>query len=257
MEPDAAGVAFAGVRPQGAAEAEGEMGRLIEELDYRPTEMGPLVLRRRWVAAIDQDVVEVILGDEHLMSSLFTVGEIELAVRGLAAAKGEGLRVLVGGLGLGYTARAALASPRVATVEVVDALGPVIEWHRAGLVPIGDSLGQEPRCTLSHGDFFGWFDALRGEGERYDVVLLDIDHSPRQLLHPDHARFYTAEGLTRVRDALTEAGVFAMWSDEGPDEDFLTVLAAVFPAARGEVVAVDNPLTGGASTCTIYVAGPA
>ena len=211
------------------------MGRLIEELDYRVTDMGPLVLRRRWVAAIDQDVVEVILGDEHLMSSLFTVGE----------------------MGLGYTARAALASPRVAWVEVVDALGPVIEWHRAGLVPIGDSLGQEPRCVLSHGDFFGWFDAPRAEGERYDVVLLDIDHSPRQLLHPDHARFYTAEGLGRVREALTAEGVFAMWSDEGPDDDFLAVLAAVFPAARAEVVAFDNPLTGGASTCTIYVAGPA
>lgn len=233
------------------------MGRLIEELDYRVTDMGPLVLRRRWVAAIDADVVEVILGDEHLMSSLFTVGEIELAVRGLAAARGEGLRVIVGGLGLGYTARAALASPRVASVEVVDALGPVIEWHRAGLVPIGDSLGQEPRCTLSHGDFFGWFDAPRAAGERYDVVLLDIDHSPRQLLHPDHARFYTPEGLGRVRDAMTAGGVFAMWSDEGPDDGFLAVLGAVFPAARAEVVAFDNPLTGGASTCTIYVAGPA
>ena len=64
------------------------MGRLLEELDYRPTAMGPLVLRRRWVAAIDTDVVEVILGDEHLMSSLFTVGETELAVRGLASASG-------------------------------------------------------------------------------------------------------------------------------------------------------------------------
>jgi spermidine synthase len=218
--------------------------------------MGPLVLRRRWVAAIDQDVVEVILGDEHLMSSLFTVGEIELAVRGLVAAQGDGLRVLVGGLGLGYTARAALAHPRVATVEVVDALEPVIEWHRAGMVPIGDSLGTEPRCTLSHGDFFGWFDAPRGDSERYDVVLLDIDHSPRQLLHPDHARFYTAGGLARVREAMNPHGVFAMWSDEGPEEGFLAVLAEVFPAARAEVVAFDNPLTGGASTCTIYVAGP-
>jgi hypothetical protein len=123
------------------------MGRLIEELDYRPTAMGPLVLRRRWVAAIDTDVVEVILGDEHLMSSLFTVGETELAVRGLASARGDGLRVLVGGLGLGYTAREALADPRVASVEVVDALGPVIEWHQAGLVPLGESLGREPRMV--------------------------------------------------------------------------------------------------------------
>jgi spermidine synthase len=230
------------------------MGRLIEELDYRPTAMGPLVLRRRWVAAIDADVVEVILGDEHLMSSLFTVGETELAVRGLAAADGSGRRVLVGGLGLGYTARAALADPRVASVEVVDALAPVIEWHQAGLVPLGESLGREPRCKLVLGDFFGWFDQPRDADARYDVVLLDIDHSPRGLLHPDHARFYSQEGLIRLREGLSGNGVFAMWSDEGPDDAFLALLASVFPTVRAEVVTFDNPLTGGASTCTIYLA---
>ena len=229
------------------------MGRLIEELDYRETAMGPLILRRRWVAAIDADVVEVILGDEHLMSSLFTVGETELAVRGLAAAKGAALRVLVGGLGLGYTARAALADDRVTSVEVVDALAPVIEWHEAGLVPLGKSLGQEPRCHLRQGDFFGWFDAPRVATDRYDVVLLDIDHSPRALLHPDHARFYADEGLRSLRDGIAEGGIFAMWSDEGPDADFTTALTAVFSNVRAEVVAFDNPLTGGASTCTIYI----
>lgn len=229
------------------------MGRLIEELDYRVTAMGPLILRRRWVAAIDTDVVEVILGDEHLMSSLFTVGEIELATRGLAAARGERLRVLVGGLGLGYTARAALADARVTSVEVVDALEPVIEWHQAGLVPLGESLGQEPRCRLTLGDFFGWFDTPRAGPEQYDVVLLDIDHSPRALLHPDHARFYSVEGLRRLRDGIAAGGVFAMWSDEGPDGDFIAVLEAVFVNIRAEVVAFDNPLTGGASTCTIYI----
>ena len=229
------------------------MGRLIEELDYRATPMGPLILRRRWVAAIDADVVEVILGEEHLMSSLFTVGEIELAVRGLAAAKGASLKVLVGGLGLGYTARAALADERVTSVDVVDALAPVIEWHEAGLVPLGESLGQEPRCHLKLGDFFGWFDAPREAADRYDVVLLDIDHSPRALLHPEHARFYSVEGLERLRDGIAEGGVFAMWSDEGPDEAFIAVLQAVFVNIRAEVVAFDNPLTGGASTCTIYL----
>lgn len=229
------------------------MGRLIEELDYRATPMGPLILRRRWVAAIDADVVEVILGEEHLMSSLFTVGEIELAVRGLAAAKGASLKVLVGGLGLGYTARAALADDRVTSVDVVDALAPVIEWHEAGLVPLGESLGQEPRCHLRLGDFFGWFDAPREPADRYDVVLLDIDHSPRALLHPEHARFYSVEGLARLRDGIAEDGVFAMWSDEGPDPDFIAMLEAVFVNIRAEEVAFDNPLTGGASRCTIYI----
>ena len=231
------------------------MGRLLEELDYRPTAMGPLVLRRRWVAAIDPDVVEVILGDEHLMSSLFTVGETELAVRGLASVSGVDLRVLVGGLGLGYTARAALADPRVASVEVVDALAPVIEWHQAGLVPLGQSLGRESRCRLVLGDFFGWFDAPRPAEAAYDLVLLDIDHSPRNLLHPDHARFYSREGLIRLRQGLATDGVFAMWSDEGPDPDFLALLESVFPSVRADVVAFDNPLTGGSSTCTIYLAG--
>jgi spermidine synthase len=215
--------------------------------------MGPLILRRRWVAAIDADVVEVILGEEHLMSSLFTVGETELAVRGLAAAKGTSLKVLVGGLGLGYTARAALADDRVTSVDVVDALAPVIEWHEAGLVPLGESLGQEPRCHLKHGDFFGWFDAARAAADRYDVVLLDIDHSPRALLHPEHARFYSVEGLGRLRDGIAAGGVFAMWSDEGPDEAFIALLEAVFVNIRAEVVAFDNPLNGGASTCTIYL----
>ncbi|MGV8929934.1 MAG: hypothetical protein ACOH1E_09275 [Brevundimonas sp.] len=229
------------------------MGRLIEELDFRETDMGPLVLRRRWVAAIDADVIEVILGDEHLMSSLFTVGETELAVRGLAAAGPGPLRVVVGGLGLGYTARAALADPRVTSVDVVDALAPVIEWHEAGLVPLGESLGQEPRCHLKLGDFFGWFDTARGPEARYDVVLLDIDHSPRNLLHPEHARFYTEAGLKRLRDGIAAGGVFAMWSDEGPDADFIAVLEAVFTNIRADVVAFDNPLTGGASTCTVYV----
>ena len=77
------------------------MGRLVEELDYRATPMGPIILRRRWVSAIDSDVYEVLLGDEHLMSSLFTVGETQLSTLGLAWARGEALRVLIGGLGLG------------------------------------------------------------------------------------------------------------------------------------------------------------
>lgn len=230
------------------------MGRLIEELDYRPTPMGPLVLRRRWVAALDRDVVEVILGEEHLMSSLFTEGESELARLGLARVSGGALRVLVGGLGLGYTARAVLADPRVARLEVVDALAPVIEWHREGLVPLGDSLGADPRCTLIHADFFGWFDTPRAPAERYDAVLLDIDHSPDQLLDPAHARFYTADGLGRLKEALAPGGVFALWSDAAPDPVFTDLLRQVFGSAGAEVVAFDNPVAGGQSTCTIYLA---
>ena len=231
------------------------MGRLLEELDYRPTAMGPLVLRRRWVAAIDTDVVEVILGDEHLMSSLFTVGETELAVRGLASASGTDLRVLVGGLGLGYTAREALADPRVASVEVVDALAPVIEWHQAGLVPLGESLGRESRCRLVLGDFFGWFETRRPADAAYDVVLLDIDHSPPQSAPPGPRPLLFAGGAGPcAAGAGGERGIRHVVR-RGPGPDFLALLESVFPAVRADVVAFDNPLTGGSSTCTIYLAG--
>lgn len=231
------------------------MSRLIEELDYRVTPMGPIILRRRWVSALDRDVVEVILGDEHLMSSLFTVGETELATLGLARAIGTDLKVLVGGLGLGYTAQAALADPRVGSVEVADAIEAVIDWHREGMVPIGESLGANTRCTLTHADFFSLFDAEPGEDARWDAILLDIDHSPYRLLNPAHARFYTADGLTRMKAWLKADGVFALWSDDAPDAAFLALLGEVFTNPVAQVVPFANPLTGDSSTCTIYVTG--
>lgn len=231
------------------------MSRRLEELDYRPTSMGPISLRRRWVAAIDRDVVEVILGDEHLMSSLFTEGEIALATLGLARAGGQGLRVLVGGLGLGYTARAALDDPSVGAVTVIDALEAVIDWHRDGLVPIGRALGDDPRCELVHGDFFALFDAAARASPAWDVILLDIDHSPVRHLNPAHARFYDVEGLRRVAASLTPGGVFALWSDDAPDPAFIDRLRMAFRDPVAHVVAFDNPLTGGQSRCTIYVAG--
>lgn len=231
------------------------MSRRLEELDYRLTSMGPISLRRRWISSIDRDVIEVMLGDEHLMSSLFTEGEIALADLGLARAEGPELRVVVGGLGLGYTARAALADARVSSVTVVDALEAVIDWHKAGLVPIGRALGDDARCELVLGDFFAMFDAdAQPPAMSWNVILLDIDHAPDRLLHPAHGRFYTAEGLERVCASLSPGGVFALWSDDPPDADFLSRLADVFRDPAAEVVTFDNPLTGETSRCTIYVA---
>jgi hypothetical protein len=106
------------------------MSRLFEELDYRPTPIGALVLRRRREARLGVDVLEIKLGEEHLMSDLFTASEIALAELGLAACAGEGLDVVVGGLGLGYTARAALGEPRLGSLVVVEYLEAVIDWHR-------------------------------------------------------------------------------------------------------------------------------
>ena len=91
------------------------MSALFEELDYAPTPIGAISLRRRRILALDTDVFEILLGDEHLMSSLFTASEVALAQLGLAAlgeAPAEGWDVVVGGLGLGYTAATVLEDAR-------------------------------------------------------------------------------------------------------------------------------------------------
>src|SRR5476651_33798 len=120
----------------------------FEELDFRPTPMGVLSLRRRRSLSSGLDIFEIKLGDEFLMSSQFTVPEIELARLGLAALNRTNLDVVVGGLGLGYTAQAVLENAGVRSLIVVDALAEVIEWHQQGLIPLGRQLTDDPRCRL-------------------------------------------------------------------------------------------------------------
>jgi len=225
----------------------------FEELDWQATPMGEISLRRRREPVLDVDVYEVQLNDEFLMSSLFTVSEIELAHLGIAAHGGHDLEVLVGGLGLGYTARAALADDRVRNVTVVEALAPVLEWHRRELLPDLVGLATDPRCHLVHDDFFALVEQQRSAAT-YDVLLIDVDHTPGHVLDPSHAAFYSFEGLGRLASLLRPDGVFALWSDDPPDPTFLAVLRSAFLTVAGHVVSFPNPLTGGTSACSVYVA---
>jgi spermidine synthase len=240
------------------------MSARFAELDWKPTPMGDICLRRRRDPGSGEDVYEVKLGDEYLMSSLFTAGEIALARLGLAALPDTGLDVAVGGLGLGYTARAALDDARVRSLIVVDALAEVIDWHERGLVPLGSGLVSDPRCRLVHGDFF----AGVSEGGALDpqdpdrlfhAVLLDIDHSPRQVLHPRHEALYRPAGMRALAERLRPGGVFALWSNDPPDDGFSAVLADTFADSGAHVVDFDNPLQDATATNTVYVArkGPA
>ena len=235
------------------------MSRWFAELARATTPMGDAVLRRRLEPTLEIDVFEVMLGGEGLMSSLFTAGEEALARLGLAATTGDELDVLVAGLGLGHTAHAALQDPRVRSLHVVDALAAVIEWHRQGLTPLGPELTNDPRCTLVHGDFFALVDQGRlvpgGESpDRFDVILVDIDHSPVDRLDDGHAGFYEPDGLRRLADQLRPGGVFALWSNDAPDDAFLATLRAVFARAEAPVVSFPNFLIDGQSHSTIYVA---
>ncbi len=221
--------------------------------------MGDISLRRRLEPTLQVDVWEVKLGDDFLMSSLFTTGERALAELGLAAAATGGqLDVVVGGLGLGYTAQAALADDRVRSLYIVDALAAVIDWHHRHLVPLGAELTGDPRCTLVHGDFFALVEGgspfAAGAPAHFDAILVDIDHSPRHLLDPSHATFYEPAGLRRLAERLHPGGVFALWSNDPPDDRFVAALAGEFALAEAEVVSFPNFYQGRDATSTIYTA---
>jgi spermidine synthase len=230
---------------------------ILEELDRQSTPMGEVSLRRRIEPVLGVDVYEVQLGDEFLMSSLFTTAERALATLGLAELDGDDLDVVVGGLGLGYTACEVLADLRVRSLRVVEALHAVIAWHEHDLLPDAHGLVADDRCQLVHGDFFAMASEAKGFGpgpRRVHAVLVDIDHTPRHHLDPSHARFYSVEGLGRLARFIHPGGVFGLWSDDPPDDGFAEVLDSTFGGCDAHVVTFPNHYTGGESSNTVYVA---
>lgn len=239
---------------------------VFEEIDYQETPLGAISLRRRSEPRLNNEVLyEVKLNDEYLMSSLFTEAEIQLSKLGLAALEGEGWDVVVGGLGLGYTAVAALEFPQLKQLQVVDVMKPVISWHQQELVPLGKTLNEDKRCQLINADFFavstdaeldfdGCSNKDRSEKQCVHAILLDIDHSPSYWLNPGNGSFYTEQSLQAMSNKLHEGGVFALWSDEPPAQDFIELLERTFPSCQSHVVSFPNPYTGGKSTNTVYVA---
>lgn len=234
------------------------MGARLEELDYRATPIGDVSLRRRRDPLSGVDIYEVKLGDEYLMSSLFTVAEVEVARLALARLPDRPLDVAIGGLGLGYTAQEVLADPRVRDLVVIDALEAVIDWHQRGLVPVGPFLTADPRCRLVHADFFAMSAGTGFDpgvaGRRFDAVVVDIDHSPRHALANLSAGFYSVEGTRALAAHLVPGGVYSLWSNDPPDEDHLATLRAVFVDVAAEVVSFPNPLQDRESTNTVYLA---
>ena len=230
------------------------------ELDYQETLLGAISLRRRSEPKLSGKILyEVKLGEEFLMSSLFVEAEEELAALALQSLNAEELDVVVGGLGLGYTAAEALENEAVRSLLVIETMAPVISWHRLGLVPLGDKLALDSRCSLVHGDFFelaassGGFDADNPD-RLFHAVLLDIDHSPSHWLDTGNSAFYTGAGLTALAASLQPGGGFGLWSNDPPDEAFSSVLDEVFASAEFHLVTFPNPYTGGQSSNTIYLA---
>lgn len=229
----------------------------VYEFGYQETPLGELTLRCRPEPKLGGiDVWEVKLGDEYLMSSLFTESERQLARLGLEPLRGD-LDIVVGGLGLGYTAAEALKNENVSRLLVIDLFQAVIDWHRRGLVPIGNELANDPRCELRQGDFFSLartgFEPI-GPGRKFDAVLLDIDHTPELVLDESNRSFYSREGLVPVRNQLKPGGTFALWSDDPASEKVTALLRDVFGTADAHNIEFPNPYTRSTSVNAVYVA---
>ncbi|MFT5258623.1 MAG: spermidine synthase [Saprospiraceae bacterium] len=233
----------------------------IKELDFQSTPLGDISLRMRAEPRLNGKILyEVKLGDEFLMSSLFTEAEIQLSKLALLELEGDKLEIIVGGLGLGYTAAAALEDDQVTSLTVIDVMQPVIDWHNNCLVPLGETLSQDPRCELRLGDFFAI--ATQSDCGFYpeqpdrlvDAILLDIDHSPSHWLNEENSQFYTEASLQAMADKLKPGGLFGLWSNDPPDKSFEDLLGSVFNSISSHIVSFPNPFREQESTNSVYLA---
>lgn len=228
------------------------MAPLFEILDLQDTSLGQLCLRRRELLSRPGKIItEVTLDQIFLMSSYHTESECALAELGLRVHGGSGLRVLIGGLGLGYTAEAALESERVAHVEVVEFLRPVMDWLERGWLPTGPTLESDSRFELTQDDVYERL--LRPGQATEDVILIDVDHAPDEPLAPANRTFYTIEGLASVASHLRPGGVLAVWSTF-PHPAFETTLQAVFEHVQVETVTWWNDLVDEEKVDTLFAA---
>ena len=169
-----------------------------------------------------------------LMSSRVYGSEMSLAVLGCERARSLAAPcVLIGGLGMGFTVRAALdLLPAAAAVVVSELLPAVVEWNRG---PLGELTGyplNDPRTTIEVGDIAVMLPANPG---RFDAILLDVDNGPAAFTSPANARLYGAAGLSSFRTALADGGVLAIWS-AGDDPRFRQRLKAAGFSVRVERV---------------------
>ena len=164
------------------------------------------------MALTRRDREYIILADgKPLMSSRMHGSEEALAT--LACERAGTLDdpcVLVGGLGMGFTLRAALnVLPPGATVIVAELVPAVVEWNRGPLAPLAERPLEDRRVRVLEGDVL---DALRGNRAGFDAVILDVDNGPRAFTDASNAALYTNAGIATAQGALRDNGVLAVWS---------------------------------------------
>jgi spermidine synthase len=224
----------------------------LEILAYETTHLGYLCLRRRELLSRPGTVItEITLDQQLLMSSYNTVSERALADEALARHRGHDLSVLVGGLGLGYTVANVLQSERVRRVEVIELFGAVVGFLERGLVPLSEQLVADPRFGVREGDAYATLsEPFR---ERWDLVLIDIDHSPEDHLGPGNESFYTESGLARAKHHLAPGGILAVWS-YAESSPFVDALRAAFAVVDVVPIRYVNDLVDEEHTDWLFLA---
>ncbi len=185
----------------------------------------------------------IMLGSNELMNSRLSGSEEALATLACERIAGRpSPHLLIGGLGMGFTLRAALGAigsdARVTVAELVPA---VVTWARGPMAEIFSGSLDDPRVAIHEGDVAA---AIQNGRESYDAILLDVDNGPEGLTHVANDGLYDRKGLLAARDALRPGGVLAVWSS-GPDTRFTKRLRDARFSAE-EVATRANDKRGGA-----------
>jgi spermidine synthase len=151
---------------------------------------------------------EIIANGTFLMATYNRASDAALATLALARIRGDGLRVLVGGLGIGYTVRAVLDDPRVARCDVVEIEELIVTWYQRYTSSHSGRPLDDPRVQLILGDL----GVLSFDAQTYDAILLDTDNGPDWLALESNARLYDAGGIARFLGLLRAGGIVAYWS---------------------------------------------
>ena len=160
----------------------------------------------------------IMLGSNELMNSRLFGSEEALATLTLEKLAGRKRpRILIGGLGMGFTLRAALAAVDAdAAITVAELVPAVVAWARGPMADLHAGSLDDPRVTIFTGDVGA---AIRSQTAGYDAILLDVDNGPDGLSRPGNDALYGARGLGEAKRALTPGGVLAVWSAH-PDPRF-------------------------------------
>jgi len=190
----------------------------------------------------------IMLGSNELMNSRLSGSEEALATL-VCERLGGRPELLIGGLGMGFTLRAALAKlPAEASVIVAELIPAVVAWARGPMAGVFAGSLDDQRVTIAVADVATVI--TEGQG-RYDAILLDVDNGPDGLTVAGNDRLYGAEGLQAAKAALRPGGILAVWS-AGPDHSFTKRLRSA--GLKTEEVTARARRTGGGARHVIWLA---